>query len=147
MAIPLRAPFGYPARMHERPVVVRTLPEAKLENTVACGPHMLVADEPVELGGGDRGLMPFELLAAALGACTNMTLRLYADRKGYALAGVSVALTQTVSGQDRLVERVITLTGELDAEARQRLLEIANKCPVHRALEGSKVKVATRLAD
>lgn len=147
MAIPLRARFGYPPGMHERPVVVRTLPEAKLENTVVCGPHTLVADEPVELGGGDRGLMPFELLAAALGACTNMTLRLYADRKGYALTDVSVALTQTVSGQDRLVERVITLTGELDADARQRLLEIANKCPVHRALEGSKVKVSTRLSD
>jgi len=91
--------------------------------------------------------MPFELVAAALGACTNMTLRLYADRKGYALTGVNVELTQSVSGTDRLMERVITLTGELDDDARQRLLEIANKCPVHRALEGSKIKVSTRLAD
>lgn len=133
--------------MHERPVVVKTQPGTRLENTVTCGPHALVADEPEEFGGGDRGLMPFELLAAALGACTNMTLRLYAERKGYALTDMSVALTQTGSGNDRLVERVITLTGDLDAEARQRLLEIANKCPVHRALEGSKVKVSTRLSD
>lgn len=132
---------------HERPVVVRTLPEKKLENSVTCGPHTLLADEPVALGGEDHGPMPFELVAAALGACTNMTLRLYADRKGYALTGVNVELTQAVSGTDRLMERVITLTGELDEDARQRLLEIANKCPVHRALEGSKIKVSTRLAD
>jgi putative redox protein len=133
--------------MNERTVVVRTQTGTRLENTVVCGPHTLVADEPEELGGHDRGPMPFELLAAALGACTNMTLRLYAERKGYALTDVSVALSQTGSGNERLVERVITLSGDLDAEARQRLLDIANKCPVHRALEGSKVKVSTRLAD
>jgi len=131
--------------MNERPVTVSAKATPKLRNDVTCGPHGLVADEPEALGGTDEGMMPFELLAAALGACTNMTMRLYAERKGYALEGSDVSLTQTVSGTDRLVERLITLHGPLDDEAKQKLVDIANKCPVHRALEGSKVKVTTRL--
>lgn len=132
--------------MNERPVTVTAKATPKLRNEVSCATHTLVADEPVDLGGTDEGLMPFELLAAALGACTNMTLRLYAERKGYPLEGSETSLVQTVTGTERHVERVITLLGPLDADATQKLLEIANKCPVHRALEGSKIKVTTRLA-
>jgi len=133
--------------MNERPVTVRATKAQKLKNDITCGGHGLVADEPASQGGTDEGLMPFELLASALGACTSMTMRLYADRKGYPLEAAEVVLTQTVEGTERTIERVITLTGALDDEARQKILEIANKCPVHRALEGSKVKVVTRLAD
>ena len=133
--------------MHERPVTVSATKASKLENTITCASHTLVADEPEAAGGTDHGLMPFELLASALGACTSMTVRLYADRKGYPLESTQVALIQSVEGTERTIERVITHVGALDAEARQKLLDIANKCPVHRALEGSKVKVTTRLAE
>lgn len=133
--------------MHERTVTVTATASPKLRNSVTCGPHALVADEPLAAGGTDEGPMPFELLAAALGACTNMTLRLYADRKGYALEGVEVTLEQRVEGLERHVVRLITLRGSLDEDARGRLLAIANKCPVHRALEGSRVHVETRLVD
>lgn len=133
--------------MHERPVTVSATQASKLKNDIRCGPHTLVADEPESQGGSDKGPMPFELLASALGACTSMTIRLYADRKGYALESTDVSLVQTVEGTERTIERVITLVGDLDADARQKLLDIANKCPVHRALEGSKVKVVTRLAE
>ncbi|HQY63329.1 MAG: OsmC family protein [Myxococcales bacterium] len=136
--------------MHERTVTVTATASSKLRNAVACGPHALVADEPLAVGGTDEGPPPFELLAAALGACTNMTLRLYADRKGYALEGLEVTLEQREPRDPSLVRhivRTITLRGELDADARGRLLAIANKCPVHRALEGSRVQVETRLGD
>lgn len=131
--------------MNERPVTVSAKAAPKLRNEVRCETHTFVADEPEDLGGTNEGPMPFEILVAALGACTNMTMRLYAERKGYSLEGSDVVLTQSVSGTDRNVERVITLHGPLEDEARQKLVEIANKCPVHRALEGSKIKVTTRL--
>lgn len=133
--------------MLERTVTVSASASSKLRNDVVCGPHTFVADEPPEAGGTDEGPMPFELLAAALGACTNMTLRLYADRKGYALEGLEVRLEQRVEGLERHILRLITVRGALDDDARGRLLAIANKCPVHRALEGSRVRIETRLAE
>ena len=129
-----------------------------VRQTISIGPHQLLADEPKQSGGGDAGPNPYELLLAALGACTNMTLRMYADRKGWPLEQVRVVLThsrsyaedcaecdKTTTMIDR-IERQITLTGELSEEQRQRLLQIANRCPVHTTLT-SKIEIHTRFAD
>jgi putative redox protein len=104
--------------------------------TVRVGPHVLVADEPTESGGGDAGLAPHEWILAGLGACTSMTLQLYARRKGWPLESVEV----TVDGEQRegafVLTRHVHVQGPLDEEQRARLLEIANKCPVHKTLTG-----------
>ncbi|WP_095589899.1 bifunctional alpha/beta hydrolase/OsmC family protein [Actibacterium ureilyticum] len=122
------------------------------------GPHHhVLADEPLAYGGTNRGLSPYGFVAAGLGACTSMTIRMYARRKGWPLAHVSVDVSHNkVHAQDAdagaaqtridLFRRVIHLKGDLDAEQRQRLLEIADKCPVHRTLEMSS-QVETVLAD
>lgn len=124
-------------------VVVAENGQGRYQQAVTVGQHQLIADEPVSVGGADAGPAPFDLVMTRLGACTSMTLRMYAERKGLALAHVSVALSHekiTLDGvaRDR-IERTISLTGELTADQRQRLLEIANKCPVHRALSQSLV--------
>lgn len=115
----------------------------RYQQTVRSGRHELIADEPVDAGGDDAGLAPYDFLMAALGACTSMTLRMYAERKGLALTRVSVALSHEkveIDGVTRdRINRSITLEGELSDDQRQRLLEIANKCPVHRALSQSMV--------
>ncbi|MBM2322708.1 MULTISPECIES: alpha/beta fold hydrolase [Marivita] len=121
---------------------------------VQAGPHHLLADEPLAYGGTNRGLSPYGLLAAGLGACTSMTLRMYARRKGWPLKTVSVdvshdkvhaqdALTPTNANID-LFRRRITVTGDLSSDQRQKLLEIADKCPVHKTLEASS-RVETEL--
>ena len=138
-------------------VVVAETREGRFTQVVAAGRHRLAADEPVEAGGNDAGPGPYDYLLAALGACTSMTLRMYAERKGWPLERVVVRLhhdkvhaedcaeCETREGKIDRLERVIALAGPLDAEQRQRLLEIANKCPVHRTLE-SKPLIVTRLA-
>ncbi|ASP31978.1 bifunctional alpha/beta hydrolase/OsmC family protein [Labrenzia sp. VG12] len=122
--------------------------QGKFQAMVACGGHRLLADEPVDYGGLDSGLSPYGFLSAALGACTVMTLRMYADRKGLQVDRIG---TQVLHGKvhaadctdelkekggriDRF-ERLITLEGDLDEATRTRMLEIADKCPVHRTLE------------
>jgi putative redox protein len=124
-----------------------------LRQAISVGPHRLLADEPE---ASDEGPDPYELLLSALGSCTNMTLRMYADRKKWPLKEIRVALThskkhangclnceQPAAMLDR-IDRRITLTGELSAEQRQRLLEIANLCPVHKTLT-SRVDIQTEL--
>lgn len=123
---------------------------------VTAGRHVLSADEPAPVGH-DTGPSPYDLLLAGLGACTSMTLRMYAARKQWPLESVSVSLRhsrihakdcadcETESGQLDRIERVIQLTGALDAEQRRRLLEIADRCPVHRTLH-SEVEVRTTMA-
>ena len=123
---------------------------------IHIGSHRLLADEPVPAGGEDKGPDPYGLLLAALGACTSMTLRMYADRKQLPLNGVTVTLRhhkihagdcgdcETREGKLDRIERDIELHGPLDEAARTRLLEIADKCPVHRTLH-SEIDVVTRL--
>jgi putative redox protein len=138
-------------------VVVRTGASGYRTEIVANG-HPLVADEPESVGGTNTGPSPYELLAAALGACTTMTLRMYADRKGWPLEAVTARLAHKKvhredSGDaenarsriDRLSHE-ITLEGPLDDKQRQRLLEIAERCPVHRTLN-SDVKIVTSSVD
>jgi uncharacterized OsmC-like protein len=127
-----------------------------LMQDIRIGRHQLWSDEPIAVGGTDQGPSPYELLAAAIGACTSMTLRMYAQRKGWPLQRVITTLRhdkihaqdcadcETKEGRIDRVEREITLEGPLDEAQKKRLLEIAERCPVHRTLSG-EVHVVTRL--
>jgi putative redox protein len=137
-------------------VVVQETREGRFTQLVAAGPHALRADEPVEVGGLASGPSPYDLVLAGLGACTAMTIRMYADLKKLPLERVTVELRhdkihaqdcaecETREGKVDRIERVVRLDGALDEAARAKLLEIANKCPVHRTLH-SEVTVPTRL--
>jgi uncharacterized OsmC-like protein/fermentation-respiration switch protein FrsA (DUF1100 family) len=141
-----------------REVVVRETRNGKFQQTVTVGPHQLLADEPVAAGGDDSGLAPYDFLLAGLGACTSMTMRLYAERKSLPLTRTTVTLRhnkihaqdcaecETKAGMLDQIDRVITMEGPLDAEQRQKLIEIADKCPVHRTLT-SEVRILTSAAD
>lgn len=109
---------------------------SKLGQDITIGEFRLRADEPVDKTGADTGPEPHEFMLAALGACTSMTLRLYAERKGWPLKGVHVRLTGGPAEGRYNIIRHITMDGELDTEQRARLLDIATKCPVHRTLTG-----------
>jgi uncharacterized OsmC-like protein len=137
--------------MSTRPVVVNS--GSGLAQTILAGPHALQADEPVEAGGTDSGPNPYELLLSALGACTSMTLRLYADRKAWPLESVTVRLEHwKVQANTRggggppadEIKKVVVLVGDLSPAQRDRLLDVAGKCPVHRTLEKS-VRICTLL--
>jgi putative redox protein len=139
-----------------RNVVVNAAP-SKYVQKISIGPHLLQADEPREAGGKDSGPNPYELLLAALGACTSMTIQMYAERKHWPLQGVQVSLSHsrvhavdcaecdTKEGMIDRIEVEISLSGDLSHEQHERLLEIANRCPVHRTLV-SPVVIQTRLA-
>lgn len=149
------APAAVQASAEGADVVVEETGAGRLQQLVSVGPHRFFADEPVEQGGLGSGPNPYDLLLAGLGACTSMTLRLFADRKGWNLAKVRVSLShrkihaedcadcETRDGKIDEITRSIALQGELDTEQRARLLEIAEKCPVHRTLHG-EVKVRTQ---
>ena len=125
---------------------------------IQAGPHRLLADEPLTAGGSDTGPSPYELLLAALGSCTSMTIALYARRKHWPLDAVTVRLRhskiyaadcaecETKDGKLDHIERDVELVGTLDPQQRTRLLEIAMKCPVHRTLT-SEIHIQTRLVD
>lgn len=107
-----------------------------------------LADEPVEEGGANAGPAPHRLLLSALGACTAITVQMYAARKQWPLQHVGVELQFNPGGTPEAgndITRVVTLQGELDDEQRERLLQIANKCPIHKVLTG-EVRIASRLA-
>ena len=141
-----------------RKVVVRETRNSKLQNAVSIGPHHLFADEPVAAGGEDSGPGPYDFVLAGLGACTSMTMRLYADRKSFPLERATVTLShnkiyakdcaecETKEGMLDQIEVAIGLEGPLDADQRKRILEIADKCPVHRTLT-SEIRIVTRAVD
>lgn len=128
--------------------VVVTTTCAGLVHRVSVGPHLVLADEPIESGGMDADPNPYELLLAALGTCASITVRLYAERKQWPLQGVRVRLahsrvreqdaeSENTKGMVERIDREISFAGDLSHLQQQRLLEIANKCPVHRTLTSS----------
>jgi uncharacterized OsmC-like protein/fermentation-respiration switch protein FrsA (DUF1100 family) len=141
-----------------RQVVVQETRNSKLQNTVSIGPHHLLADEPVAVGGSDTGPGPYDFLLTALGTCKSMTMRLYADRKSFPLERATVTLThskihaedcaecETKEGMLDQIDVLIGLEGPLDTDQYKRIIEIADKCPVHRTLT-SEIRIRTRAAD
>ena len=141
-----------------RRVTVQETGQSKFQQEVTAGPHHLIADEPASAGGQDSGPNPYDFLLTGLGACTSMTMRMYADRKSLPLDRVTVTLNhskiyatdceecETKTGMLDQIERVIAIEGNLDAEQRSKLMEIADKCPVHRTLT-SEVRIVTRAAE
>jgi uncharacterized OsmC-like protein/fermentation-respiration switch protein FrsA (DUF1100 family) len=139
-------------------VVVRETRNSKFQQTVSVGPHHMLADEPVAAGGEDTGPGPYDFVLAGLGACTSMTMRMYADRKSLPLERVTVTLKhskihaedcaecETKAGMLDQIDRTIAMEGTLDAEQRGKLMEIADKCPVHRTLT-SEIHIVTHAAD
>jgi len=131
-------------------VVVRENGQGRYQQEVIVGQHRLIADEPVSVGGADAGPAPLEFVMAGLGACTSMTVRMYAERKGMPLTRIQVDVAHeklVVDGvnRDRIV-RSLTLEGDLSPEQRTRLVEIAARCPTARIL-AQPVMLECRLAD
>jgi len=141
---------------HEGRVVVRPTNAGLFQQLVSAGEHELVVDEPADIGGRDGGPTPYDLILAALGSCTSMTLRQYAERKGIPLDDLQVSLSHDrIHAKDcadcesdkAMIDEIttrITLKGPLSEEQRQRLLEIAEMCPVHRTLSG-EIRIRTSL--
>ena len=137
---------------------MRKTRNSKFQQTVTTGPHRMLADEPKAAGGEDTGPGPYDFLLAGLGACTSMTMRMYADRKALPLERITVTLQhkkihaedcaecETREGMLDQIDRVISIEGALDADQRKRLMEIADKCPVHRTLT-SEVRIVTKEAE
>ncbi len=154
--LPLKPPAPPPGAPEGIVRVSEASPDGFLQDVVSGPYHHALADEPEAYGGTNRGMSPYGFLSAGLGACTSMTIRMYARRKGWPLTHVSVDIchdkvhaqdAETGSG-DRIDtwRRKIRLRGDLSGDQRQRLLEIADKCPVHRTLERSS-EVVTELVD
>jgi uncharacterized OsmC-like protein len=137
----------------EQNITIRETGKGLYQNRITIGKHQLMASEPEDLGGDDSGPTPMELAAAALGACTTITLRMYANRKGWPLERISATVnhkkgprevcadedddTDHKPGLIDIFTRTIIFEGPLSAEQRQRLMQIADKCPVHKALSGN----------
>jgi putative redox protein len=140
------------------PQVVVRGPASGFAQTVEVGDHRLTADEPLAAGGTDTGPTPYDLLAAALGSCTSMTISYYARRNQWPLESVTVRVghsrihaadckqCHTKEGRVERLELAIELTGPLSAEQRQELLRIAGRCPVHKTLK-SEIDIQTSLVD
>ena len=136
--------------MHERKAIVAENRKGPFGQSVKVGGHELRADEPEEIGGLGEGLDPYEFLIAGLGACTSMTVRMYAKRKGWALDHIEVTVRHVERMTDGAAQdvfaRELRLDGDLSEEERQRLYEIAGRCPVARTL-AKGVTITSTLAD
>jgi|SRR5580658_1208207 putative redox protein len=128
-----------------RPVSASTALSGKFRQSITVGNHTLIGDESTEAGGDDAGPDPHEYLLAALASCTSMTVQTYTDRKGWPLRSVRVDVVGARKDETYAITRTIHLDGDLDAEQRARVLDIANKCPVHRTLTG-KIEITSELA-
>jgi uncharacterized OsmC-like protein/pimeloyl-ACP methyl ester carboxylesterase len=156
--IPVASPKAAEPDQGPRQVVVRETRNSKFQQTVSVGPHRLIADEPVAVGGEDTGPGPYDFLLAGLGACTSMTMRLYADHKSLPVERITVTLKhakihaqdcaecETREGMLDQIDRVIAIEGALEPEQHKKLMEIADKCPVHRTLT-SEIRILTRTAE
>ncbi len=154
----LALPEPQTIRAPEGSVVVASTGENAFQQVVAMGPHVVLADEPLSVGGGNTGPAPYDFLLAGLGACTSMTLHMYAERKGWPLERAEVTLThdkihaqdcaecETQGGKIDHISRKIRLVGPLDTDQRAKLLEIADKCPVHRSLH-SEIHITSALLE
>ncbi len=135
--------MGNQALVSERPGGIYT-------QDVTARDHKTYADEPISLGGFDLGMAPFEFICAGLGSCTNITLRMYAERKKWPVEHISVDVAYKKSGigaeMTNLFVRKISITGDLDDAQRARMTQIAEKCPVHKMLEASS-EIRTQLSD
>ena len=152
----LGAEAGPPLAAEPGGVAVRERGGGRFAQEIVAGQHRIAADEPADYGGDDSGPTPYDLLLAGLGACTTMTLRMYAERKGWPLDRAEVRLThdkihakdcadcETRVGRIDRIDRRLKLEGPLAAAQRDKLLEIADKCPVHRTLTG-EIKISTEL--
>lgn len=111
--------------------------EAKYRSEITAGTHEFIADEPTNEGGADLGPTPIQLLAGSLGSCTAITLRMYADRKGWPLQGADVGVTIDRSSTQVSIQRQIRLHGALNETQRARLMQVADACPVHKMLSAA----------
>lgn len=155
--VPMQPELPDNAEQKPRSVVVVESHESKLSQSIQAGPHHLVADEPRGYGGADQGPSPYDFLLIALGTCTSMTLRMYAEDKKIPLQDIRVELRhakihaedcqdcETRGGKIDRIERYLTLMGDLTTDQQARLREIADRCPVHRTLH-SEVVIQTELA-
>ncbi|WP_108978177.1 OsmC family protein [Leptospira ryugenii] len=127
--------------------VVAIIREAQYRTDITLGDHSLIADEPTDQNGSNLGPTPYQLLAASLAACTSITLRMYADRKKLPLTSVEVHvnLEKPAADQTKFV-RNIQLIGELKPEEKERLLQVANACPIHKILSG-KIEIQSALTE
>ena len=156
--LPAPAEAEVPGRPEGGEVLVAETGQGRFQQVVRVGRHELRADEPKSFGGDDTGPGPYDYLLAGLGACTSMTVRMYAERKALPLERVAVRLShdkihaqhcadcETKEGKLDEITRIVELSGALDDSQRQRLIEIAGKCPVHKTLT-SEIKIRTRLAE
>ncbi|PYF72874.1 OsmC family protein [Pedobacter nutrimenti] len=132
--------------MREKQITAVTeLDKSHYKTKVFSGGHLIYADEPADLGGTDEGMPPAALLLASLGSCTAITIRMYADRKQYSLEAIKIELA--ICSEDQIdksttISRQIEFTGSLSQEERQRLLQIADKCPIHKILT-NPIKIET----
>ncbi len=120
----------------------------KYKTLISARQHTLIGDEPEAQGGADAGMTPYELLLAALGECTAITLRMYADRKEWDVADIEVKLNlteMTPTDKTTSISREIKIIGNISDEQRQRMMQIANACPVHKVLS-NPIKIETTLA-
>lgn len=124
---------------------ITELDKSNFKTKIYAGGHFIYADEPESIGGSDEGMTPGALLLASLGSCTAITIRMYADRKGYALDGVKIDLSiceEKEMSKETTISRKIELLGDLSEEQRERLLQIADKCPIHKILS-NPIKIET----